>query len=405
MNRTPASRCRVRATPEYDYVLVGGGLANSLLALAIAERLPGARVAVVERDAHLGGNHRWAFHAEDVPPSAFAFVEPLLDVRWPAYTVRFPAYERVVHGGYASLDSARLDQVVRRALKGDADSRVFTGAAAASITATDVQLQDGRRIRGKFVVDARGPERFQSSGQDFRPRQPIGYQKFVGLELELRRAHGLDLPIVMDATVPQVDGFRFFYVLPLSSRRLLVEDTYFSDSPELNRAALSRNVLDYCAEHRFMVDRVTREEAGVLPLPGRMPALPELASPLRAGYQGGWFHPTTGYSFPSAVRLAEVLAPLVDPACSDRVGTEFRQRARDHTRQVRFFTALNRLLFGWFAPEDRWHVLERFYRLPEPVIHRFYAMTTSAADRARILCGRPPRGLSVARGLFAGAFA
>jgi len=42
-------------------------------------------------------------------------------------------------------------------------------------------------------------------------------------------------------------------------------------------------------------------------------------------------------------------------------------------------------------------VLERFYRLPESSIARFYALSTTAFDRARILCGRPPRGMSFGR--------
>jgi lycopene beta-cyclase len=61
------------------------------------------------------------------------------------------------------------------------------------------------------------------------------------------------------------------------------------------------------------------------------------------------------------------------------------------------------MLFGAFAPQERYHVLERFYRLPESTIRRFYALETLAMDRARILCGRPPRGFSLRRLLASGA--
>ena len=40
-------------------------------------------------------------------------------------------------------------------------------------------------------------------------------------------------------------------------------------------------------------------------------------------------------------------------------------------------------------------MLARFYRLPEAVIRRFYALELTAMDRARILVGRPPRGMSL----------
>jgi len=69
--------------------------------------------------------------------------------------------------------------------------------------------------------------------------------------------------------------------------------------------------------------------------------------------------------------------------------------ATAHGRQLRFAFRLNHMLFNWFPPAQRFHVLERFYRLPEPVVRRFYALELTAIDRARILVGRPPRGLSV----------
>ena len=53
------------------------------------------------------------------------------------------------------------------------------------------------------------------------------------------------------------------------------------------------------------------------------------------------------------------------------------------------------MLFRWFAPADRYRVLERFYRMPEDTVRRFYSLELTAMDRARILFGRPPRGLSM----------
>jgi lycopene beta-cyclase len=51
------------------------------------------------------------------------------------------------------------------------------------------------------------------------------------------------------------------------------------------------------------------------------------------------------------------------------------------------------MLFLAAEPPERRAVLERFYRLPESVIARFYAGSTTAADKARILIGRPPVSL------------
>ena len=55
-----------------------------------------------------------------------------------------------------------------------------------------------------------------------------------------------------------------------------------------------------------------------------------------------------------------------------------------------YFRFLNRMMFGAAAPPDRRFIMERFYRLPEPLISRFYAGRLTWRDRVRIFSGRPP---------------
>jgi lycopene beta-cyclase len=76
-------------------------------------------------------------------------------------------------------------------------------------------------------------------------------------------------------------------------------------------------------------------------------------------------------------------------------GTALADFARRQRRQSRFAQRLNRLLFHWYLPTHRQDVFERFYRLPDRTICRFYALQTTAGDRMRILVGKPPRGLSL----------
>jgi lycopene beta-cyclase len=370
---------------DFDYALVGGGLQNALIALALADREPAPRIALVERGERLGGNHTWCFHEDDVPHGALRIVAPLVASTWPGHEVRFPTMRRRLAGTYSVIPSSRLDEVVRGRIARLPGSQLYLGREARALGADRVEL-DGETIAARVVIDARGPEAGAA------PRG-AGFQKFVGVEIELGRPHRLAEPVLMDATVPQLDGYRFVYVLPLAPTRALVEDTYFSDSPALDRGALRERALAYARAAGMEPTQVVREEAGVLPMPWRTTGAPRPErSPLVAGYQGGWFHPATGYSLPVAVRLAELVGRL--PAAS-LFGRELAALAERVRRQAQFFCQLNRLLFRWFAPGERWQVLARFYQLPEPTIRRFYALDLSALDRARILVGRPPRGLSL----------
>jgi len=181
----------------------------------------------------------------------------------------------------------------------------------------------------------------------------------------------------------------------------LIEDTYYSDTAAIDAEALRQRVLEYAKRSGIQVREVLRQEHGVLPLPEVLPATPVASGPWLAGYAAGLFHPTTGYSLPVAVRLASCLAQS-EPAQAQGDYGAFCQRQRG---QARYCTLLNRLLFRAFAPDERYHVLEHFYRLPEPTIRRFYALELSPADRARILCGRPPDGFSLRRWLAGGNLA
>jgi len=48
------------------------------------------------------------------------------------------------------------------------------------------------------------------------------------------------------------------------------------------------------------------------------------------------------------------------------------------------------MLFRAAEPEERYRILERFYRLDAGLIARFYAGQSSLLDRARVLAGKPP---------------
>lgn len=304
------------------------------------------------------------------------------------------------------MSSERFAREVTRSLARPG-CRLVTHATAQHVDAHRVAIRhaDGslEEIRAHAVIDARGPD--ASRARDLPDATPSAWQKFLGQELRLDAPHGLERPMLMDATVAQLDateatrdGFRFLYVLPLDTHRVLVEDTYFTDGTRIDAGALRARIAAYVAARGWRVAEIVREEVGLLPLPLRA-SPPSPVLPLVAGYAGGWFHPVTGYSFPIAARLAALVAAV--PA-ERLAGAELAALAAAQAHQMTFALRLNRMLFGWFPPAQRFRVLERFYRLPEAVIRRFYALELTALDRARILVGRPPRGLSVRAALGVG---
>ena len=367
-----------------DIAIIGGGLSGGLIAWRLAETRPDLEILLIEGSERLGGNHTWSFHETDISPEAREWIAPLVTHSWAHQEVRFPQYRRQLKTPYRSISSDTFDQKLRERL-GD---RILTGVPAAALSRQVAVLDDQRVIRAKAVIDARGQRPYDHLA--------LGFQKFVGLEVEFAEPHGLTGPIIMDATVPQLDGYRFVYVLPFTDRTALVEDTYYADGDALDTSAVEDRIRDYCDAQGWQITRILRKEAGVLPIamggdidahlaggPDNVPTV---------GLAAGLFHPLTGYSLPDAVALAEKIAecPRLDAAGLASL-IEGHAFATWHDRG--FYRLLSRFLFDAAEPTERYKIMQRFYRFGRPLIERFYAGETNAADKMRILAGKPPVGI------------
>ncbi|MDB5622751.1 MAG: crtY [Devosia sp.] len=363
-------------------ILVGAGLASAL----IAQRLAGGSnnpppILMLEAGAEPFGDHTWSFHAADLTPADLTWLSPLVAHRWSGQSVRFQAFSRHLRSGYASLSTASVAQAIAEL----PNLQLRTAAEVIELRPDGVTLASGERLPARCVIDARG---FNPS-----PHLALGYQKFVGQEVETTHPHGIEHPLIMDASVDQHDGYRFVYLLPFSPTRILIEDTRYSDGENLDRAELARDISAYAQAQGWTISTVLREEHGVLPIALAYDAEKFWAERPRdipqAGMRAALFHPTTGYSLPDAVRLANLIAdawPLGSAALAQRIRTHALKRAREQ----KFYRLLNRMLFRAARPSQRHLVLQRFYRLGEPLIERFYAGQTTRADMARILMGKPP---------------
>ena len=363
-----------------DLAIVGGGLAGGLLAYALSVRRPELAVRLIEPDARFGGNHVWSFFHADIAPEDRWIVEPFVDHDWPGYEVRFPAHRRMFDTGYSSIRSENFDAKLHDLLS----KSVPLDGRAVDLSTTRIALDSQAVVHAGGVIDARGA----SAGEML----DVGWQKFVGQELRLLAPHGLTAPIIMDASVPQHDGFRFVYVLPFAPDRLFVEDTYYSDGRDVDRAALSARIADYAAAQGWQVAEVLSEEQGALPVAMGGDFEGYWASGGDAGKIGmraGMFQAATGYSLPLAVRTAAKIVAMPDLS-GDTLARELHALAASSWATGGFYRLLNRMAFKAAEPDERFRIYQRFYRLRSTLIERFYAGRSTRFDKFRILAGKPP---------------
>lgn len=365
---------------HYDLILVGAGLANGLIAWRLRQRQPELKVLVIEAGDRPGGNHTWSFHEGDLTTQQHAWIAPLVAHRWQHHEVRFPEFTRQLPTAYLSVTSERFADVMEDALS----EQLMTHSPVRQVTPTSVLLADGTTFSAAAVIDGRG---YRPS-----PHLTIGAQAFVGQQWQLSKPHGLTQPRLMDAMVDQASGYRFVYTLPLSATELLIEDTHYIDQATLDEQQARTNIQRYAAAQGWQLERLQREEHGNLPitLAGNFEAFWESVQkqPI-SGLRAGLFHPTTGYSLPHAVELADLIASQTE-LDANTLFDLIKQFAARRWREQRFFRILNRMLFLAGRSEQRWRVMQRFYSLNAGLIARFYAGHPTLADKARILSGKPP---------------
>ena len=365
----------------YDVIFAGGGLASTLAAYRLKTLRPELSVLVVEVGDRLGGNHTWSCHASDLTPEQNAWIAPFVAHRWPGQMVRFPKFSRRLDMPYQSISSEKLHRVMASAFP----DAVRLNATISSVCADAVILDTGERLEARCVIDGRGAAPTRTLA--------LGFQKFIGLELRLAEPHGETVPVIMDASVGQDDGYRFVYTLPFSTDTILIEDTYYADGPELEPEAIRRKIEGYAAGRGWRIAKVLREESGTLPilLSGDIDAfwLEAGDDAARIGLRACLFHPTTGYSLPDAVATADALCGVRDLTTANAANL-VRTLSKRLWQERGFYRMLNRFLFLAAEPEKRYEVMQRFYSLSEPLIERFYRAASTSADKARILIGRPP---------------
>ena len=373
---------QARSSRPYDLAIAGGGLVGGLVAMALSKLRPDLEIALIEAEDHFGGNHIWSFFDSDVEPEHRWLVDPLISRQWDSYDVHFPKYSRNLSNGYFSIESKNLDRALRKQLPA---SGLKTGQQAKMVKKGLVTLANGSEIAAKAVLDVRGSG--DVSALD------IGWQKFCGQMLQLKEPHGLERPVIMDATVEQIDGYRFIYCLPFSDRQIFVEDTYYADTADLDSAICHDRIAAYAADQGWQVEAVLSKEKGQLPViyGGDFEAFwhANQGVDARAGARAALIQPITSYSLPMAVKTAILIAEMSDIS-QKKLDEMLRNLAQNHWKNGKFYRMLCAFLFLGADPDKRYKTLEHTYMKDEKLLERFYAGKSTRLDQANLLTGRPP---------------
>jgi lycopene beta-cyclase len=280
----------------YDYILAGGGLAGLSLASYLVEGpLKNRTLLIIDQEPKNKNDRTWCYWSNT--PTLF---DSLAVQKWGKLRFVSDDFQRTYilePYTYNLIRGIDLYNATRSKL-----------AALPNVTFVQADVQNIRDAEDLATVTAGGQDYqgfwiFNSlfRSQDYTP-QPGKYhylkQHFRGWEIETTApAFDPDVPVFFDFRTPQNDQMRFFYILPLSSNRALIEFTVFS--PDLLADNEYDQALKQYIEKTIGIKdyQVLSVENGMIPMTDQ-PFIRRLGKRILAtGTRGGLVKPSSGFAF------------------------------------------------------------------------------------------------------------
>ena len=361
-------------------LIAGGGLAGSLAALAMARHRPDVPLLIVEERETFGGEGFRITSAAELGEDGADLVRPLALDSWPGFYVAFPGFSRRLKADLAGIGPDDIHRAVTQALK---PKSYRLGTKVVAVREDALVLDGGETIKAEGAIDARGATSMSTL--------ELLYEARLERDYRFGAPHRVDRPVLVDATVDQGGGLRFFECVPLSEVRLLIADVSISERAQPDEGAASR-VAAYVKARGWTRPRASGERAASRPLPmgGDFAAFwrQSGARAAKIGLRGGFIHPVTGRTIGDAAATALLLAEQRDFSGA-ALHDLFEAEAKQLWKKREFLRTITRSL-AEAPPEDRRDMVERLYRLDPGAIQRLQADRLRLLDRWRV--GKAIRG-------------
>lgn len=283
---------------HYDFIIAGGGAAGLGLAYEMAtSSLRGKRILVVDRENKDRNDRTWCYWSEQ--PTRF---DHLAYRTWDQLEVVSPDYQETFDirpYQYRMIRGIDFYQAVRSSLIEVPGVEIKQGRVGEIKDTKDQQgvqvMIDEEPFAARWAFDSVfKPSDFANGPKEYHYLK----QHFKGWEIETP-VDSFDPRVVtmFDFRTPQKGSMRFFYVLPLTRRRALVEYTLFS-ADLLKDHEYDQAISEYLEKTRQITSyRIDAVEKGIIPMTDR-PFRRQLGRRVMAiGTKGGLVKPSSGYAF------------------------------------------------------------------------------------------------------------
>jgi lycopene beta-cyclase len=260
---------------EFDYIIIGGGCAGLSLAyeLNLHQKLNDKTLAIIEPRDNYTKDKTWSFW------KIFSHnFEDCVKKSWTNFTINIPGHTKHLeckNTPYQTIDSGLFYDKTIESLK--QNKNIFF-----------LKNLNEININNSFV--------FNSVESTANSKGKL-WQHFSGFEIETKK-NFFDEEIfnLMDFDCEQKDSVHFFYTLPYSKKRALVETTWISDLKNSSLQDYDEQLNNYIKDHLKIKDfTINYKEVGAIPLFN----IDYIKKPnqINIGTVGGMTRLSTGYTF------------------------------------------------------------------------------------------------------------
>ena len=260
---------------EFDYTIIGGGCAGLSLAyeLEIHAKLKDKTLAIIEPRSEYKKDKTWSFWK--VVPHNF---DDCVKKNWDNFSINVPGktnYLECKDYPYQSIDSGLFYQKINNRLKENKNISFFKDIAEIN-------------TKNSFIFN---------SVPEIKKNHLNLWQHFCGVEIETKN-NFFDEEIfnLMDFDCEQRESVHFFYTLPYSKNKALIETTWLSKMNDNSQKDYDNQIKEYIEKHLKIKNyEITYKEEGAIPL--FYPLYKKEKNKIDIGTAGGMTRLSTGYTF------------------------------------------------------------------------------------------------------------
>ena len=260
---------------DFDYIIIGGGCAGLSLAyeLEIHKKLESKTLAIIEPRDEYKRDKTWSFWK--IIPHNF---DDCVKKSWKNFSINVPNKTEFLECSnypYQSIDSGLFYKKVIDRLKLNKNINFFKNI-------------DEINPKNSFIFNS-VPE-LKKNDNDL-------WQHFCGVEIETKNNFFDDeMMNLMDFDCEQRNAVHFFYTLPYTKNKALVETTWLSAMNDDFEKDYEKQIKDYVENHLKLKEyKINYKEEGAIPL--FYPSNKSEKNKINIGTAGGMTRLSTGYTF------------------------------------------------------------------------------------------------------------